>query len=73
MAGFRVSRTTMTDEVEKAVTTFRLNAKELKDLLIYGFKRSFYPGPYSEKRAKVKQVLGIMERIFAEHGYVSTD
>ncbi len=68
-----VSRTTMTDEVEKAVSTFDLDVKQLKDILIYGFKRSFYPGPYSEKRSKVKQVLDIMERIFAEYGHVSTD
>ena len=64
-----VSRTSMTEEVMKAVSTFKLNPKELKDLLIYGFKRSFYPGPYSAKRDYVKRVLDIMERVFAEYGY----
>jgi adenosine deaminase len=63
-----VSRTTMTAEVQKAVQTFHLDSKELKDLLIYGFKRSFYRGRYSEKRAYVKSVLDIMEAMFANYG-----
>ena len=67
-----VSRTSMTDEVLKAASTFSLRPEQLKDLLIYGFKRSFYPGPYAEKRRSVKQVLDIMERIFAEHGVDAT-
>jgi adenosine deaminase len=68
-----VSRTTMTAEVQKAVSTFKLDAKQLKDLLTYGFKRSFYPGPYNEKRESVKQVLDIMERIFEEYGFDATN
>ncbi|MCA8943596.1 MAG: adenosine deaminase family protein [Planctomycetes bacterium] len=64
-----VSRTTVTDEVVKAVDTFKLKPRELKDVLIYGFKRSFYPGPYHEKRDYVRQVLNTMERVFAEHGH----
>ncbi len=63
-----VSRTTMTQEVQKAVETFKLDAKELKDILIYGFKRSFFPGAYAKKRTYVKQVLDIMERKFASYG-----
>jgi len=63
-----VSRTTVTEEVYKAVETFKLDAKELKDLLIYGFKRSFFPGPYAKKRTYVKQVLDIMERKFDDYG-----
>ena len=63
-----VSRTTVTDEVVKAVETFRLSPRELKDILVYGFKRSFYPGPYHVKRDYVRHVLDTMERIFLEHG-----
>jgi adenosine deaminase len=63
-----VSRTSMTDEVCKAVETFRLNPRELKDVLIYGFKRSFFPGSYPAKRAYVRDVLNHMERIFATRG-----
>lgn len=65
-----VSRTTVTDEVCKAVETFKLTPREVKDLLIYGFKRSFFPGSYPEKREYVRTVLNCMEAIMAEHGIV---
>ena len=64
-----VSRTTMTDEVEKAVTTFGLEPRALKDVLIYGFKRSFFPGAYPDKRAWVHSVLNYMEDQFAQFGH----
>lgn len=63
-----VSRTTMTDEVLKAAATFALAPRELKDLLIYGFKRSFHIAPYAEKRAYVRKVLDHMEAMFLKHG-----
>ena len=64
-----VSRTTVTDEVLKAVETFKLRPRELKDILTYGFKRSFFAGPYSEKRDYVRTVLDTMERVFEQHGH----
>jgi adenosine deaminase len=63
-----VSRTTSTDEVWKAVQTFGLDAPALKDVLIYGFKRSFYPGPYPEKRDYVRSVLNHMEEVMLRAG-----
>ena len=63
-----VSRTTVTDEVLKAVETFKLAPRDLKDVLIYGFKRSFFPGAYRVKRDYVRQVLDTMERLFLERG-----
>lgn len=63
-----VSRTTMTDEVDKAVTAFGLEPRALKDVLIYGFKRSFYPGTYPEKRDWVRAVLNFMEDGFHDAG-----
>jgi adenosine deaminase len=63
-----VSRTTMTDEVEKAVDAFALDPRALKDVLIYGFKRSFYPGSYPEKRDWVRSVLNHMEDTFLQSG-----
>ena len=56
-----VSSTTVTDEIMKAVETFDIPAKELKNLIAYGFKRSFYPGTYLEKRNYVRQVLDCFE------------
>ena len=39
-----VSRTTVSREIGLAVEAFGLGPEELGDLLIYGFKRSFFPG-----------------------------
>lgn len=63
-----VSRTTATDEVWKAAEAFALQPRELKDLLIYGFKRSFYPGRYPDKREYVRSVLNHMEDVMLAHG-----
>ena len=64
-----VSRTTMTDEVEKAVAAFALEPRAVKDVLIYGFKRSFYPGSYAEKRNWVRSILNQMEDTLASAGH----
>ena len=64
-----VSRTTMTDEVQKAVEAFRLDGRALKDVLIYGFKRSFYAGSYAEKRGWVRSVLNHLEDTLAAAGF----
>ena len=60
-----VSDTDVTREVLLAVETFGLRPKELHDLLTYGFKRSFFPGPYLEKRLYVRQVLDVMGQVFS--------
>ncbi len=64
-----VSRTTITDEVVKAVETFRLKPRELQDVLMYGFKRSFFPGTYLEKRVYVRSVLDHFEGVMIDHGF----
>ncbi len=64
-----VSRTTVTNEVWKAVETFRLTPKELKNVLIYGFKRSFYRGTYPEKRRYIRNVLDHLEATMLAHGF----
>lgn len=58
-----VSSTTVTDEIIKAVEAFDISAKELKNIIAYGFKRSFYPGTYLEKRNYVRQVLDTFEAV----------
>jgi adenosine deaminase len=35
----------------------------VRDILIYGFKRSFYPGSYLEKRAYVRRVIDYANRV----------
>lgn len=63
-----VSSTTVTDEIEKAVKTFDISQKELKDFVIYGFKRSFFRGSYLKKRRYVRQVLNYYSKIEDEFG-----
>ena len=46
---------------EKAVAAFRLDGRALKDVLIYGFKRSFFAGSYADKRDWVRSVLNRLE------------
>ncbi len=61
-----VSRTTVSDETEKAVRAFAISPKELKNLVIYGFKRSFFPGTYLQKREYVHRVIDYYEAIERE-------
>ncbi len=62
-----VSRTTVTDEVFKAVEAFNLTSKELKDIIIYGFKRSFFHGSYLKKRKYVRSVIDYYDKIEAAY------
>jgi len=45
-----VSNTTVTDELVLAAEKFNLDEKMIKRLIMYGIKRSFYPGSYLEKK-----------------------
>jgi adenosine deaminase len=61
-----VSNTTVTRELGLAMDLFELTLKDLRHILIYGFKRSFYAGSYTEKRAYVRSVIDYYERIERE-------
>jgi adenosine deaminase len=60
-----VSHTTVSGEIARAVEAFALTPREVRDILIYGFKRSFFPGTYLEKRQYVRQVIDTSDRITA--------
>jgi len=60
-----VSHTTVSNEITRAVEAFDLTARELRNILVYGFKRSFYPGTYQEKRDYVRQVIDFADRVLA--------
>jgi adenosine deaminase len=60
-----VTDTTVTREIARAVEAFSLTAREVRDMLIYGFKRSFFPGTYLEKREYVRQVIDYADRVLA--------
>lgn len=52
-----VSDTTVTAELLIAIRKVGVTRKELRNLVIAGFKGSFFPGTYTEKRRYVRQVL----------------
>jgi len=60
-----ISHTTVTDELALAVDSFNLTPKELKNMIVYGFKRSFFPGSYVEKRSYVRKIIDFYEKIAA--------
>jgi adenosine deaminase len=63
-----VSRTTMVRELRLAADAFRLGPEEVRRILIYGFKRSFFPGTYRQKRDYVRAVIDHADRVLAAHG-----
>ena len=62
-----VSNTTVTNEYRLAVDNFDIPLKRLKDIVAYGFKKSFYPGSYVEKRQYAKQVMHYFDKIVDKH------
>lgn len=67
-----VSRTTSTDELLKAANAFRLTPTELRNVVLHGFKRSFHPGSYLEKRAYVRQVIDHYDAVASRFGLPAT-
>lgn len=59
-----VSNTTVTDEIALALEHFPIEPKRLRNIIIYGFKRSFFCGDYLEKRAYVRQVIDYYDEVF---------
>ncbi len=60
-----VSKTTVSQEIMLALDNFDISPHRLKNLIIYGFKRSFFPGPYLKKREYVRQCIDYYEKIVA--------
>jgi adenosine deaminase len=66
-----VSSTSVTKESRLAIQNFGITPKTLKHVVIYGFKRSFFPGSYLQKRAYVRQIIDYYERIEDLHNVVA--
>lgn len=52
-----VSNTDSVKELRKAIDAFGLSAKQLKEIVINGFKRSFYHGSYVDRRMYVRMAI----------------
>jgi adenosine deaminase len=53
----------VSNEIQRAVEAFGLTDRELLDILLYGFKRSFFPGTYLEKRAYVRETIDFADSV----------
>ncbi|MES2643766.1 MAG: adenosine deaminase family protein [Myxococcota bacterium] len=60
-----VSHTTVSNEIRVAVDALGVNHRQLRDIIIHGFKRSFYPGTYLDKRAYVRQAIDHYDAVIA--------
>ena len=72
-----VSNTTVVKELLLAIEHFALTPTELKTIILEGFKRSFFPGTYLQKRNYVSRVIHYYEHIERKYGlhdwYLSSD
>jgi adenosine deaminase len=58
-----MSRTSVTRELELVCTHLPVTLSKLRNIVLAGFKGSFYPGPYNEKRALVRQVINRLDAL----------
>ena len=63
-----VSHNDILTEWRLAADNFAITPKKLKDMVICGFKRSFYYQPYHQKRQYVRKAINMFERVAREHG-----
>lgn len=62
-----VSNTTVSAEIEHAIRCLDLEATDLRRILIYGFKRSFFPGTYQDKRAYVRRIIDYFQHLAQQY------
>lgn len=62
-----VSNTTVSRELRLAIDAFKLQPSHLRNVILHGFKRSFYAGSYRDKRAYVRRVIDFYDKTAAEH------
>lgn len=61
-----MSNTSVTHELRLAIDKLKMTPRELRNVVIAGFKGSFFPGTYSEKRDFVRQVIDRYETLARE-------
>ncbi|TVR90426.1 MAG: adenosine deaminase family protein [Spirochaetaceae bacterium] len=67
-----VSHTTVTNEFRLLTENFEVSPKQLKNMVIYGFKRSFFEGDYNEKRDYVRTVINYYDKVAKKFGIDTT-
>ena len=61
-----ISNTSVTRELTLACEHLPIDRKRLRNLVVAGFKGSFYPGSYTEKRQYVRQAINLYESLERE-------
>ncbi len=62
-----VSHTTVCNELRLCAEQLDLTRSQFRDLVLAGFKRSFHPGPYREKRAYVQRAINLYDGLARQH------
>ena len=65
-----ISNTTVSKEIKLATDNFDINHKVLKDITLYGFKRSFFPGDYPERREYVRDIMSYYDKIAQRYNVI---
>ena len=63
-----VSDTSVTRELRLALDNLVIPPDQLKDIIVYGFKRSFYYHPYPQKRKWVRKIIDYYEALEKRFG-----
>ncbi len=58
-----VSRTTVTNEILQVARELNITRKQLRNIILAGFKGSFFPGSYMEKRDYVRRVINRYDQL----------
>ncbi len=62
-----VSHTSVTNELLLCTKHLNLTDSQFRDLVLAGFKRSFFPGPYAKKRAYVRRAINLYDSLAKLH------
>ncbi len=62
-----VSHTTVCRELKLCADHLTLTDSQFRDLVLAGFKRSFFPGSYAEKRTYVRRAIGLYDRLAKQY------
>jgi adenosine deaminase len=62
-----ISHTSVTNELLLCSENLDLTRSQFRDLVLAGFKRSFFPAPYSDKRNYVRRAIKLYDNLAQQH------